>query len=174
MNPSLDRKPRPHQRNLRKHRVSKPGLCYFITTNVRGEQPLLAHAGCAQIVIDALRWLVDQGRIGLLGYVVMPDHLHFAMMLQPGQALSSVVNSLKSYTARRINELRGTHGAFWEPQYYDHVLRTPQSFTAKLNYMHANPVRQGLVEDPEEYRFSTAHPANQGDIDWDALNVLPR
>ena len=163
------RKEPPHQESLRRHRVSQSGACYFITTNTRDRRPLLRKPACAQIVIDSLRWLAENGRIRLMGYVVMPDHLHFVMMLGSGFTLSGIMDSLKSYTARWINAQLRRRGALWQEQYHDHVVRTPRSYRAKLQYVHANPVRRGLVKNPDEYPFSTAHPQNQADIDWDAL-----
>ena len=161
----------PHQRNLRRHRVSEPGLCYFITTNVNDALPVFARGECALVVIESLRWLAAQDRLVLAGYVVMPDHLHFAMLLSHGQTLGGLMDSLKTHTAREVNKLLGRQGALWQAQYYDHVVRNVQSYAARLDYMHVNPVRKGLVQQPEDYLFSTAHPANQADIDWQTLNV---
>ena len=156
----------PHQSALRKGRVVQAGQGYFLTTATTQRQPLLAGTAVGEGVIATLRWLRDARRIRLLGFVVMPDHLHVAIALEPGHGLPEVVRALKSYTARHINRELGRSGPVWQPQYYDHALRDRRDFLARLAYMHANPVRRGLVSTPELYELSTAHPRFAGDIDW--------
>ena len=71
----------PHSSALRAGRWSWPGHCYFITTNCADKQALLADDRCAQAVVDSLGWLQRQERIRLMGFVVMPDHVHLAFVL---------------------------------------------------------------------------------------------
>jgi REP element-mobilizing transposase RayT len=150
--------------------VVRPGQAYFLTTVTAQRKPILKETAAGACVIATLRWLRDAGRIRLLGYVVMPDHLHAAIALEPGHDLAGVVRSLKSYTGRSINLQLGRSGAVWQPQYYDHAFRDREDFLRRLAYLHANPVRDGLVEAPELYELSTAHPDNAGDIDWEWID----
>ena len=77
-------KPRlPHQSALRKGRWSCPNHCYFVTIAVAGRRPILANPPAARIVLDCLCWLQNEGTIRLMGFVVMPDHVHFAFVLEP-------------------------------------------------------------------------------------------
>jgi len=167
-------KEKPHQSALRKERISQPGWTYFITTNVHpthkqfGARPLL-NPGAAEVIINAIDWLRDNGRIWRLGYVVMDDHLHLLMMLRAPYRLDQVMHSLKRYTAREINKLLGRTGSLWQPAYHDHAIRDGEDFWEHLHYMHDNPVRRGLAERPEDYIYSTAHPHRQEDIDWDMI-----
>ena len=156
----------PGQAALRRGRVSREGLAYMVTTVTAGREPLLARPGAGECVIDTLRWLRDGGRVRLLGFVVMPDHLHVALAPGPGHGLAGVVRSLKSFTGRRINQGLGRSGPVWHPQYYDHAFRGHEDFVRRLAYMHANPVRANLAGAPESYDLSTAHARYAGDIDW--------
>jgi len=160
---------KPHGANLRKGRISLPGVCYFITTNVeRGRPPIPFPAG-AELIIESLRWLRDEGRVWRAGYVIMNDHTHFMIVLRGEHTLASALRSLKTFTAQRINSLLGRAGAYWQAGYYDHAIRDEPDFWTRLNYMHNNPVRRHLVERAEEYAYSTAHSSRAGDIDWAAL-----
>lgn len=176
----------PHSADLRRGRVSMPGECYFITTCIEGKRPLLADASAAQIVINALRWLRDQGRIRLLGFVVMPDHVHVALTLRSRAearsnigpendvcgsdllvaTLGEVMRSWKGFTGQKLVKELGIFAPVWQDGYYDSLLRDRRDFEKRLDYMHDNPRRRGLVTRAEEYPFSTAHPDYEKEIDW--------
>jgi putative transposase len=158
----------PHSRALRNGRYSVPGRAYFITTNVLQREPLLTPAA-REILIEALRWSRAQGRLRLLGYAVMDDHFHALVMLTDSHDLGRLLSSIKAFAARQINRLHGRTGPLWQTGYHDHAIRDSADFDHHLLYMHQNPVRRGLVEQPEAYVWCTAHPERAGDIDWEAL-----
>ena len=90
--------------------------------------------------------------------VVMPDHVHLLITpLRDGSgwpyALPAILKLIKGASARSINKLLGTFGPVWQEESFDHVLRSEESFTQKLEYIRQNPVRSGLVQIPEEYRW---------------------
>ena len=162
---------KPHSSDLRKGRHSALGLVYFITSNVAGRQPLLQPVR-REIVIGSLKWMRDNGRIWLLGYVIMDDHFHFIYMLREGYTMPQTMNSLKRHTSREINKLRDVEGALWQAGYHDHAIRDSVDFWNHFRYTHNNPVRRGWVERAEDYLWSTAHPSRQSDLDWDAIGPL--
>jgi 7-keto-8-aminopelargonate synthetase-like enzyme/REP element-mobilizing transposase RayT len=183
----------PHSSALRRGRVSLPAECYFVTTCVAGKRPLLKDTG-ARAVIEALRWLREEGRIRLLGFVVMPDHLHLAIALRSRAearshreelgnlavrcgsdllvaTLPEVMRSLKGFTGKRLTEELGLPSPLWQDGYHDNLLRDRREFEKRLEYMHDNPRRCGLVNRAEEYPFSTAHPDYANEIDWGWLEA---
>ncbi|MEI6084507.1 MAG: hypothetical protein WCS70_09420 [Verrucomicrobiota bacterium] len=135
-------------------------------------------------------WLQDAGRIRLMGFVVMPDHVHVAFVLceESGRSrpeershigngvvgapfrarsgLPSVLNSFKGYTGKKINELLSRHGEVWQSTYHDHLVRDEEDFRTRLSYMHGNPVRKALVKYESDYEFSSANPAHNHLVDW--------
>ncbi len=121
------------------------------------------------MIIDALKWSREQGRLWLLGYAIMDDHFHTLFMLRKGAELKRILNSVKSFAARKINRQWGQAGSFWQEGYHDHTIRDAADFNYHLQYMHNNPIRRTWVERAEQYAWSTAHPARQADIDWHAL-----
>ena len=154
---------------------------------------MLADRRAAKIVIDALLWLQQAGRIRLMGFVVMPDHVHVAFELGESQpksrpegrsystapvvenvgalfrarsGLSWVMNSFKGYTGKKINELLGRPGELWQAAYHDHRVRDRKDFETRLAYMHANPIRKGIVRVETEYAWSSANPKYDEFIDW--------
>ena len=102
-------------------------------------------------------------RIHLHAAVVMPDHMH--LLLQPlrnGDAwpfpLVDILQCLKSATAHQINKLLHHEGPVWEEESFDHVLRSDESLKEKAEYIRQNPVRRGLVQRPEDYRWLWLNP----------------
>ena len=111
---------------------------------------MFSDPAASKIVMDSLKWLNEQGRIELIAAMVMPDHIHFVAPLQ-NTTLPSLMHSLKSFTSNKINELFGREGPLWEPQYYDHAIRTDGDLKERVNYCLQNPVRKGLVNHFKEY-----------------------
>ncbi len=88
----------------------------------------------------------------LIGVCVMPDHVHVILSPNDNSTISDVMKGIKGVSSREINRLRGKHGALWQGESWDRILRDEEEFQEKLNYMLMNPVEAGLAEDPWSYR----------------------
>jgi REP element-mobilizing transposase RayT len=130
---------------------------------------LLARRECAEVVIRAFAWSRDQGWCRLLGFVVMPDHYHLIIALGEVKTLDRLLSTINRFSAKQINDILGSSGAFWEEGYYDHQIRDRTDFDAILGYVHDNPVADGLVASAEEWPYSTANPRFADWIDWEWL-----
>ena len=85
------------------------------------------------------------------------NHYHFvASTKSDPNTLRTVVSKLHTLTARHINELDGVEGRKVWFQYWDTHLTFERSYLARLNYVHHNPVKHGLVNDAREYRWCSA------------------
>jgi len=130
--------------------------CYFITACVAGRCPLLANDEAFAILLD--EWSQLRGRRGwAVGrFVVMPDHVHFFTTPTPDCAipLSDAIGRWKEWTAKRI--LRGNRrpAPLWQPEFFDHVLRTAASREQKWRYVRENPVRARLAATAEAWPYS--------------------
>ena len=58
-------------------------------------------------------------------------------------------------TEHAVNQRRGTDGELWQPRFFDRALRTVKEYIEKVEYIHLNPVRAGLVSRPEDWRWSS-------------------
>ena len=77
------------------------------------------------------------------------------------------MKSLKGYSARRINIKLGDRGSVWQSGFYDYILDSEEKILRRMLYIEENPVRQGLVENAEDYEYSSAR--YRGDMDIDIL-----
>jgi REP element-mobilizing transposase RayT len=148
----LAMKPPKGSNQLRAGRASIENQSYFITTAVRERSPFFVNPSAATVVLDALKWLDQSGRMKLDAAIVMPDHLHFVATVT-GVDLPRLMQSLKGYTSRRINAILGTKGPFWQNQYHEHAIRKDEVLNQVVLYMLNNPVRAGLATDFHDYPF---------------------
>jgi REP element-mobilizing transposase RayT len=97
-------------------------------------------------------------RYDLHAAVVMPDHVHLLLIPLRDEkgwphSLPTILKLLKGTSARSVNKLQGSHGPVWQEESFEHVLRSQESFEEKLEYLKQNPVRRGLVQKPEDYKW---------------------
>ena len=125
--------------------------------------PVFKDTADATIVVDALQFLRYE-RAYLLGYVVMPDHLHVIVVPRGDATISKLMHSIKGYSARIINARRGGSGPVWQRSFYDRAIRHESQLFETLEYIHSNPVVGGLAQAAEEYRLSSAHASAKTDL----------
>ncbi|MCH7700073.1 MAG: transposase [Planctomycetes bacterium] len=134
--------------------IQTPGKTYFVTFRVKGDQKLSPNE--RQIVLQACRFW-DGKKIHLHACVIMPDHVHLLFAPQEvkgGQwvSLSEILHSIKRYSAREINKLRGRTGPLWLDECFDRIVRNEREFCEKADYIADNPIKEGLV-DAEPYEW---------------------
>lgn len=130
--------------DLRKGRVSQAGLVYHITAVTRNRTPYFEALGNGRKVVQQLMALQDQGMAETLCYVLMPDHLHWLMVLHD-ESLSGVVRLLKGRAAHAIGQ------PIWQANYFDHAVRQEEDLQKMAQYIVANPLRANLVSQIGDY-----------------------
>ena len=139
---------------LKGYDYSQPGA-YFVTMCLQGRKPYLEIPEVRQIVED--RWMALPQRfpsVELDEFIIMPDHIHFILNLQPDDTyrptLSSIVDAFKSLTARAVLSYLRTLGDccgnhFWQQRFYDHVISNETELDVIRMYIRDNPLNAGLV-----------------------------
>ena len=110
----------------------------------------------AKIVRDSIVFHAGK-RYRLIAWVIMPNHVH--MLLAPfcGEHLPSIMHSIKSFTASRINKELGRSGQLWQHESFDRYIRNLRHHAATVTYIENNPVKAGLCSSPEGWEFSSAY-----------------
>ncbi len=98
----------------------------------------------------------DDDRYRLAAWVVMPNHVHLLAAPCYGHSLSSLMHSLKSYTAQIANKVLQRKGSFWFEDYFDRYIRNAKHFENAVRYIENNPVTAGLCGSPGNWQFSSA------------------
>ncbi|PYL84261.1 MAG: hypothetical protein DMF23_06740 [Verrucomicrobia bacterium] len=141
---------RTHRHLRRLDRVWLDPPIFFVTACTRKRKAMLASEQVAEILID--EWQSAQQRHGChVGrYVIMPDHVHlFCTPNRNSTSLSGFVGAWKRWSSRRISKMPRTAstatGTIWQREFFDHLLRSEESYDQKWNYVRDNPVRAGLA-----------------------------
>ena len=131
---------------LRKGRFSETGRAYLVTTVTYERKTVFHDWRLARFLIAELRQASETGLVESLAWVIMPDHLHWLIILK-NTTLTALVHRVKARSAIIINRHNGTSGRFWQKGFHDRAIRREEDIRSVARYIVANPLRAGLTED---------------------------
>ena len=128
--------------------------CYFVTICTLHRRNVFIDSPLNRALLTLLVNHARRERVMLHAYCLMPDHIHLlAEMPGDGLSLTDWVGRFKGLSTR-LAWRTGLPGKLWQGRFYDHVLRQEESIERVAEYIVHNPVRKGMVETWEEYRWS--------------------
>lgn len=127
---------------------------HFITFSCYHRLPLLGSASSRSCFVEILDITRHYHRFLLLGYVVMPEHVHLLISEPELGTPSQTLQVLKQKVSARLAATH-THSAFWQRRFYDFNAWSSEKFEEKLDYIHCNPVERGLVSHPGDWPWSS-------------------
>jgi REP-associated tyrosine transposase len=134
------------------HRYQQTRQLHFITFSCYHRAPLLAQASARDEFVSTLEKTRRWYGFYVVGYVVMPEHVHLLMSEPERGSLAVALQMLKQIVSRRL----GTGGKpFWQPRYYDFNVWSEHKRGEKPDYIHNNPVERGLVANPADWSWSS-------------------
>ena len=146
-------------------RYQNQGCLHFITFSCYRRLKLLDSAAAKDEFERELERVRRWYGCFITGYVVMPEHVHLLISEPERGKLSLVMQMLKQITSRKLKPAAnppadnvgsvGQLQRFWQVRYYDFPLWTEAKRIEKLRYIHRNPVRRGLAERPEDWKWSS-------------------
>ena len=155
----------------RLHRYYGAGYSHFITTSCYERRPLLNSPRVRDLFLNMLEQVRRRYRFVVVGYVVMPEHVHLLLTEPEHGDPSEVMKALKQGFARRLLarlRLAPNHldhlslgqplsepGRIWQARFYDFVVYSEKKRIEKLRYIHGNPVKRGLVVEPQDWAWSS-------------------
>jgi putative transposase len=150
-------------------------LPYFLTMNVFLNIPVFTNSFYMDVIIDNFQHYRDYQDLKIFSYVIMDNHIH--LIASHNKDLSGIIQSFKSFTAKKIiillqndkrnwilkllSENKPEHKTssrfqFWEEGNHPKQMQYIEMFNQKTDYIHYNPVRRGLVEKEEDWIYSSA------------------
>ena len=157
----------------------------FLTVTCLDWKLILKEDRFKNIVIDSLRFLSKEERIQVNAFVIMSNHFHLIWQVLGDHKRDDVQRDFLKFTGQQIlkilrnenselqNELlvqsKDRKYQVWERNSLGIPLWSPEVFWQKVEYIHYNPVKAGLCEYPEDYKYSSARFYEKNDKDWDFL-----
>jgi len=157
-----------------RYRIYETEFPYFMTCTTVGWLPVFTRPAAVEILFDSWRFLQRERQLKLFGYVVLENHLH---LIASAPDLANAMKTFKSYTARSILDSLVSNGAemllrqlrshklkhktnsdyqLWQEGNQPKQIQNDEMMWQKLEYIHANPVKRGYVDDPLHWRYSSA------------------
>jgi putative transposase len=155
--------------------VTGVGL-YYVTFTIVEWLPVFIDVTACTIITDSFNLCIRNKHLGVNAYVIMPTHLHAILFDVEfhSERLKSTLGDMRKFTGRQLldharHHLPGSftgqfqqHAGkdrgrrFWQPTRHPVGIFSDAFWKQKLDYLHHNPCRKGLVRNPEDWRFSSA------------------
>jgi putative transposase len=136
-------------------RVVIPGLPHHVVQRGnRGQKVFLAKADYERYLDMLVQFAPDRG-LKVLGYCLMPDHLHLVVVPRTEEALAGVLKRVNLRHSQQVNRRLGVTGLLWQGRFLSCAVEG-DFLWAVLRYVERNPVRAGLVRRAETYEWSSA------------------
>jgi putative transposase len=141
---------------------------HFVTfTCYRRLQHLAAGELCRQTLVSLEQTRAKFG-IRIYAFVFMPDHIHLLLSEPRSRTLAQAIQSFKISSSKASSKSRlfeGRTSPLWQKRYYDRNVCDHDEFVEKMRYIHRNPVKRGLCNEPEDSRWSSFnHYAGGADV----------
>lgn len=150
---------------------SLENACYFITITARKFIPLFTDETVVRILFDSLEFLRRNDGLKVYAYIVMPNHIHLVVGCD-SKSINNMVGGFKSYTSRSIAEYlelnnapllkkfeksayKGQNYAIWQETFRSEIIYDEAFLRQKVDYIHNNPVKGGLVESADDWQYSS-------------------
>ena len=165
-------------------KVTRDVNLYFVTTTVVRWQAVFTTPASCNILIQSLKHCIAHKGLHLHGFVIMPTHAHYMLSTGDNLCLSDVMRDFNTHTSREITNLlkaerrsrllwtfrqaalgdrRGNDFKVWQSGFHPIAITSDRFYWQKLEYIHNNPVREGLVQQAEQWEYSSARNYILGD-----------
>ena len=166
------------------YKVVKANGIYFVSSTIVEWIPIFTNEKYFKIIVDSLNYCKSEKGLKIYFYVVMDNHFH---LIVKHPKLSDLMRSLKGFTADRIlaelhkdnykwkldlfkyyrKKFKSTNYQVWQEGFHPQLISSNKMLVQKVEYLHYNPVKRGFVNNPEDWKFSSANNRN-----WDGSVIV--
>ena len=154
---------------------------YFTSSTIIDWMDVFTRPLYKHIIVDSLKYCQDSKGLEIYAWVLMTNHLHMIVGTESDNQIGDILRDFKKFTSKAVVKaieenqqesrkewlmdrflFRGANNSkivnvkFWKDGSYLEPIHTYDFYLEKLNYIHMNPVRQELVDRPEDYLYSSA------------------
>jgi len=157
-----------------RYKILEQGHIYFITSTIVNWTPIFTSKKYFDILIETLKFSQENKKLKIYSYVILDNHFHLICQVDK---LDNIMRSIKSYSAKKIIELLkedkrndilkifanersidkiGCKYQVWQEGYHPELIMGDEILSQKIEYIHHNPIKRGLVESEEDWIYSSA------------------
>ncbi|MBN1398673.1 MAG: transposase [Bacteroidetes bacterium] len=141
-----------HSHLKRLDRIWIDNPVFFITVCTYKKRNILDNQDAVEILINEWKTAKERHDWHTGQYVIMPDHVHFFCSAgTEAKELFVFMKFWKEWTSKGIKKKCNIQRNIWQKEFFDHLLRSEESYAQKCDYVLNNPVRAGLVKDAKEW-----------------------
>ena len=137
-------------------RIVVPGYPHHITQRGNRKQKTFFRDDDYELYIALIKKYLAESGVAIWAYCLMPNHVHLIAVPDAADGLSKLLRVAHHKYARAINKRKGWQGHLWQERYYSFVM-DERHLLAAARYVELNPVRAGLCERPDQWRWSSVH-----------------
>ena len=160
------------------YKISEKDGAYFLTFQIVGWVDIFTRKIYRDIIIDSLKYCQKYKGLNLFAYVIMSNPIHLLAQSDVSD-LSGFIRDFKSFTSKKFTEYilsgeesrkdwlkmifeyhgknkRNQNFQVWTNDNHAELIYSQKFIEQKVNYIHQNPIRSGIVENPEDYLYSSA------------------
>lgn len=176
---------------MERYKIIEQGYPYFVTISIVKWLPVFISPKPCQIIFDSLNFCREHKDLRVHAYVLMPTHLH--IIASSINDLSAILRDFKKHTSKKLieyfTEIKNppfinvfrfcgrdnsppTEHKVWQDGNHPEMIKTKAFFKTKVDYLHDNPLRKGLVIDPVAWKWSSLRlyeGCGDGPLDIDGL-----
>ena len=161
---------------MERYRIGPDAAVYYVTYSVVEWLPVIVTEATFQIVAESLKFCHRQKHLRIQAYVIMPTHLHMIVfdVDYDQERLGRTLTDFRKFTGRQLSDYCMDHfprcfaktlqeqasgdreRRFWQPSRHPEAIETEPFWQQKVDYLHDNPRRKGLVLSPSDWRWSSA------------------
>ena len=139
----------------RNARVVAPGIPYHVTQRGTNRQQVFFGIADRKLYLQLIRENLAEAGVRILAYCLMTNHVHFIAVPGREDSLAVLFGRAHGRYSQALNIRRGRCGHLWQARFHSCPMSRAH-LQVGLRYVEANPCRAGLVERPEQYRWSSA------------------
>ena len=136
-------------------RAVAPGYPHHVTQRGNRRQQTFFNDEDYQAYLELMSHWCDRYRVQIWAYCLMPNHIHLVAVPESKEGLNQAIGEAHRRYARRVNLREGWRGHLWQGRFSSFIMEESY-LLACTKYIELNPVRAGLVQKPEKWRWSSA------------------
>jgi putative transposase len=158
---------------------------FFFTVVTYKREKLFCSAKNVDLIRESMRYVKQRHPFTIEAFVLLPEHIHCIWTLpQDDHDFSTRWRLIKSFFSRncehqhkelKSSQIRKKEQGIWQPRFWEHFIRDEKDFISHVEYIHYNPVKQGLVKAPKDWKYSSFHRYAEKGIyerEWGAYNSI--